>query len=62
MHEAVGLLMKAGRGLSLELDDGGAWRLEALWRRTEHLLGRRVSVVGIRDDLDLLAVQAIEAL
>ncbi len=54
--------MTSGRGLSLELDGGGAWRLEAPWRRTTHLLGRRERVVGIRDGFDLLAVQAIEGL
>ena len=60
-HEVVGLLMKAGRSLTLEIDGGGSWRLEAPWRRTSHLLGRRVRVVGIRDGFDLLAVQSIDA-
>lgn len=59
VHTVVGILRRSASGLELDVD-GGCWRLEAPWRRTAHLLGRRVRVVGIRDEFNLLAVQTME--
>ncbi len=60
-HELTGLLLR-GDGFYpvLKMPDGGEWRLE-VERRYQHLIGRRVSVIGTRDGFDLLAVSCIEA-
>lgn len=60
-HELTGLLLESdGLYPILQIPDGGEWRLE-LTRRYRHLLGKRVSVTGVRDGFDLLAVTRIEA-
>ncbi|WP_082441989.1 DUF5818 domain-containing protein [Sphingomonas sp. Leaf257] len=61
-HTVTGWLnIDAGR-LVLRPDGGGRWRLDVglltRWR-CRHLIGKRVCVTGIRDEFDLLAVQAI---
>ncbi|WP_375428806.1 DUF5818 domain-containing protein [uncultured Sphingomonas sp.] len=58
-HELTGLLFRDGPTLILRVDGGGEWRLDApthAWR----LVGRRVSVTGVRDDFDLLGVQRLK--
>lgn len=55
-HELTGLLLRHGPTLILRVDGGGEWRLDAptrAWR----LVGRRVSVTGMRDGFDLLGVR-----
>ncbi|MFP5434374.1 MAG: DUF5818 domain-containing protein [Alphaproteobacteria bacterium] len=58
-HELTGILLE-GDGLYpvLRVPDGGEWRLEVT-KRYRHLLGQRVSVTGVRDGFDLLAVDQI---
>lgn len=60
-HELVGLLLEDGGHLTLRVDDGGHWRLEAP-RRVQKLVGRRVEVIGLRDGFDLLSVKSAKAL
>jgi hypothetical protein len=58
-HDETGLLLREGRFLVLQRDDGGRWRLD-VDSATVALLGRRVRVQGIRSGFDLLDVQRIE--
>ncbi|MGA1854058.1 DUF5818 domain-containing protein [Sphingobium sp. HT1-2] len=44
----------------LRVADGGEWRLDCS-RSCRHLLGRRVRVVGMRSDFDMLDVERIES-
>jgi hypothetical protein len=60
-HDVTGLLLREGRGFVLCPDIGGTWRLDT-GRKAARLAGRRVRVVGIRAQFDLLDVQSIEAL
>lgn len=58
-NELTGLLLPDGPTLILRVDGGGEWRLDApthAWR----LIGRRVSVTGVRDGFDLLGVQRLD--
>lgn len=58
-HELTGLLLRQGTTLVLRVDGGGEWRLDApthAWR----LVGRRVSVTGVRDGFDLLGVGRLD--
>ena len=58
-HELTGLLLRDGPTLFLRVDGGGEWRLDApahAWC----LVGRRVSVTGMRDGFDLLGVQHLQ--
>lgn len=57
-HDENGLLMREGRFPVLLRDDGGRWRLDAD-PSANTLLGRRVRVVGIRSDFDLLDVVSL---
>ena len=58
-HEFTGMLLEQCGGLVLDVDGGGAWRLDAGWRARK-LLGMQVRVVGVRDGFDLLTVQKLE--
>lgn len=55
-HELTGLLLRHGPTLILRVDGGGEWRLDAP-TQARRLVGRRMSVTGVRDGFDLLAVQ-----
>ena len=54
-HRVTGLLLEVRRGLVLELDDGGVYALDAEPAARE-LLGRRVTVEGVRSGFDRLDV------
>ncbi len=58
-HDETGLLLREGRSLILQRDDGGRWRLD-IRRSAESLLGRRVRVQGTRSGFDLLDVRRID--
>jgi len=58
-HDEIGLLLREGRFLVLQRDDGGRWRLDVS-PRADALLGRRVRVQGTRSGFDLLDVRQIE--
>ena len=63
-HEETGWLNDDRGQLILRRDGGGRWRLDMGWLltwRTRNLLGKRVRVIGIRSDFDLLAVSSIKA-
>lgn len=59
-YDEAGLMHTDGRTLFLERDDGGRWRLDAD-RSARSLIGRRVRVVGIRSDFDVLDVETLTA-
>ena len=58
-HELTGLLLRHGPTLIIRVKGGGEWCLDApthAWR----LVGRRVSVTGVRDGFDLLDIQHLQ--
>jgi hypothetical protein len=57
-HQEEGLLLREKGWLILRRDDGGRWRLDAD-ARAEALLGRRVTIDGVRSGFDLLDVRRI---
>lgn len=57
-HELEGLLLRRHGELVLEVGNGGTWRLE-LSERVEPMLGRRVTLTGVRIGFDLLDVHTI---
>jgi hypothetical protein len=59
-HRETGILVKDGFTLFLRTDNGGHWRLDADFR-TLRFIGKRVTVQGVRDGFDLLAVTGIKA-
>lgn len=64
-HEETGWLNERDGRWSLRTDGGGEWRLDLgfrVWLRARRLVGRRVRLVGVRDDFDLLAVERIATL
>lgn len=64
-HDESGWLNEWNGERILRRDDGGRWRLEmGLWAhwRTRKLVGKRVRIVGIRHDFDVLAVTDIQAM
>lgn len=60
-HEETGLLLEDHGQLSLSVDAGGMWRLDAPLA-AQKLVGRRVRVIGTRSEFDLLDVRIIHAL
>lgn len=61
-EELTGVLMDSGGPYPvLRMPDGGEWRLEVT-KRWRHLLGKRVTVKGVRDGFDLIAVSQIAPL
>jgi hypothetical protein len=58
-HDLTGLLLENGVYPILRMPDGGEWRLDVT-KSHRHLLGKRVRILGIRDDFDLLSMQKIE--
>ena len=60
-HDETGWLNDVRGQLTLRRDDGGTWRLDA--PTSAHMLaGKRVRVVGVRADFDLLDVKLVEAI
>lgn len=63
-HDETGWLNDDAGQLVLRRDGGGRWRLDVgfltRWR-SRGLVGKRVRIVGVRDDFDLLAVKRITA-
>jgi hypothetical protein len=57
-HRVTGLLLNAARGLIVEVDGGGVWALDAD-SDARKLVGRRVTVEGIRSGFDRLDVEWI---
>ena len=57
-HRVTGRLMKAKRGLLLEVDDGGVYALDADPDAAE-LIGERVTIEGTRNGFDRLDVEWI---
>lgn len=60
-HHETGLLLYEERWLTLQLEGGGRWRLDAK-RNAHKLVGQRVRLTGIRDGFDLLYVKSIETI
>ena len=56
-----GLLLERDGKPVLQRDGGGTWRLE-FSSRYRHLLGQRVRITGSRDEFDLIAVKAVDAI
>jgi hypothetical protein len=53
-------ILRPGRwGYALEMDDGGMWQLDVSRKSVRRLLGRRVTVEGVRSDFDLIDVHSI---
>lgn len=55
-HRVSGLLKRSPRGFVLEVDDGGVWALD-LDGDPHTMLGRRLTVEGIRSGFDRLDVE-----
>ena len=59
-HTLTGTLRWRRHGYTLEMDDGGVWRLDVGWGwKVRCNLDMRVTVDGIRSGFDLLDVQRI---
>lgn len=60
-HVLTGTLRRTRLGYSLEMDGGGAWRLDfgTIWRVGRYV-DRRVTVEGARSDFDLLDVYRLK--
>ena len=58
-HTETGLLVKAGCIIILERDAGGRWQLDCN-RDAYQLLGKRVTVAGVRSGFDRLDVETIK--
>lgn len=56
-HVEEGMLLMDRGQLVLERACGGTWRLDVGWR-IRRLVGRRVRIVGVRADFDLLDVKS----
>jgi hypothetical protein len=56
-HVEQGMLLMDRGQLVLERACGETWRLDAGWR-VHRLIGRRVRIVGIRADFNLLDVKS----
>ncbi|WP_140419340.1 DUF5818 domain-containing protein [Sphingobium sp. Z007] len=62
-HDETGWLNEQNGQLILRRGDGGRWRLETgliLGWKTRKLIGKRVRVLGIRCEFDMLDVQELE--
>lgn len=56
-----GVLLSDNRNPILRVDGGGEWRLD-LSQSVRHLLGKRVRVVGVRSEFDMIDVVNIDPL
>lgn len=57
-HRETGLLLDSRRGLVLQVDGGGEWALDS-GGKGRRLLGRRVTIEGVRSGYDRLDVMWI---
>lgn len=57
-HVITGRLLDDHGRLTLDVDDGGRWRLDA-GRDAYRLVGRRVTIKGTRVDFDVLDVASV---
>ena len=57
-HRVSGRLTNSSRGMLLEVDGGGVWALD-VDEIARNLLGRRVTVEGVRRGFDRLEVEWI---
>lgn len=62
-HTLAGTLRWTRLGYSLEIEGGGAWRLDIspFWR-VRRYIDRRITVEGIRSGFDLLDVYALKSI
>ena len=60
-HKLTGTLRWTRLGYVLAIADGGQWRLD-VGRRAAKMVGREVTVEGLRSGFDLLDVHRIELL
>jgi len=59
-HEETGTLRWTKLGYALETDGGGVWQLELSWTcRASAKVNRRVTVEGIRNGFDMLAIKSL---
>lgn len=60
-HTVTGILRPSQYGLyALEVDGGGVWQLDCGWgRKARKLIGKRVTVEGVRSGFDLLDVNHV---
>jgi len=61
VHDVTGVLSLSKLGLVVEMPEGGFWIVEAPWRRTSHLIGKMVRVIGVREGFNLLVVKTMVA-
>ena len=62
-HQLTGLLVSDPCGFALEVEGGGRWRLDVDdYSSAARLRDRRVTVMGVRAEFDLLEVKSIIAL
>lgn len=59
-HVETGILRVGRWGYELEMEGGGAWRLDVT-RSVQRLIGQRVIVEGTRAGFDLLDVTRVRA-
>ena len=55
----MGTLLREDGGFILKRDAGGTWRLE-LHRVPVDLVGKRVRVIGVRSEPDLINVEGVQ--
>lgn len=62
-HELIGLLLRDGNVPVLQIAGGGTWRIDlgirAAWR-ARSMFGSKVTVTGVREGFDLIAVRTID--
>jgi hypothetical protein len=61
-HELTGELLRTSDSFELLVDDGGRRWLLTLPYEAERLVGRRIAVIGCRDERGRLFVQDFKAL
>jgi len=59
-HRLTGLLKQSARGFILEMDGGGVWALD-VGGKANPMLGRRVTVEGVRSGFDRIDVDWLGA-
>jgi hypothetical protein len=57
--DETGLLLRKGGGFVLQRDRGGQWRLD-LHRVPVDLVGKRVRVIGVQADAELVDVEGVQ--
>lgn len=56
--DECGTLLRKGGGFILQRDTGGQWRLD-LHRMPVDLIGKRVRLVGVQTEADLVEVEGV---